>query len=230
VIHKTGVLDGIPAPDVLTGHVVTPDGEPRLHGYAVRADLARNASFADLGWLALTGELPTAAERAAFGVALTWLAPLHVGESPVHAAVLARVAGAPDVSLTGVAAVAIAHHTASEIATVQPLFAWLDGAGEVPPACVLADPDPDSLAAHDEVVRQSAGWFAVPLPARPTLGRVATAYAILHRLGVSDPLRLHALSAWARLPVVLAEAACTRSGGVSKYPLRLPDYTYVEGP
>jgi hypothetical protein len=59
---------------------------------------------------------------------------------------------------------------------------------------------------------------------------VAGAFALLLHLGIRDPLRLQALAAWARLPVVLAEAACARPGDVQSYPARLPDYRYEEGP
>ena len=59
---------------------------------------------------------------------------------------------------------------------------------------------------------------------------MAAAYALLHRLGISDPVRLHAFSAWARLPVVLAEAAHARAGAITGYPARLPDYAYTEEP
>lgn len=219
----TGLFDRIPFPDQLRGHVVDPRGERRIHGYAVQTDLARNVGFVDLAWLAITGELPTTPQRAALTVALTWLAPLHVGDGPAHAAVLARIAGTPDKVLAGVAAVALGQLIDQELAMLPALQAWLDGEGEPPAAALGADP------AYDAVVVESAAWFERPLPAQPTLTRVATAYALLLKLGVHEPLRLHALVTWARLPVVLAEAAYNRAGGVSTYPARLPDYQYVEG-
>jgi hypothetical protein len=223
-----GLLDHVPCASALVGHVVSPDPEPRLHGYEVRGDLAKNVSFLDLGWLALTGQLPTDAERAAVGRALAWLSPMHVGEGPAHAAVLTRVAGAPDAVLPGVVGVALGQHTAAEISTANQLFAWLEGREEAPAAWVVHEPNAADLAAHDDLVRASIDWFDVPLPARPVLTRVAGAYALFHRLGIVDPVRLHALSAWARLPVLLAEAACTRPGSIASYPTRLPDYEYVE--
>lgn len=58
-----GMFDELPFPDRLRGHVVTPEEEPRIHGYAVRADLANNISFLEMGWLALTGNLPTEKKR-----------------------------------------------------------------------------------------------------------------------------------------------------------------------
>lgn len=220
----TGLFDQVPFPERLRGHVVDPrEVDPRVHGYAVQADLAVHASFVEVGWLALTGDLPTAAQRAALEVALIWLMPVHVGEGAAHAGVLARIAGAPDAVLPGVVGTALGQQATAELAVAQEVFAWLDGGAQPPEAAQSDDP-----AAWDALVAASVDWFERPLPARPALGRVAGAYALLHRLGITDGLRLQAFAAWARLPVVLAEAARAQPGAVTTYPARLPDYCYVE--
>lgn len=228
-----GLLDGVRFPERLTGHVVEPVADPRVHGYAVQADLGRHVGFLDVGWLALTGELPTADERDALSLALTWLSPLHIGEAPTHAAVLARVAGAPDEALSAIATVALGQTIAAECRALAPFFAWLDEPpGRAPPAAAI-EPEPTSEQAQAlaALAVDSARWFgaARALPATPVLRRTAAAYALLHRLGIRDPLRLHALATWARLPAVLAEAACMPVGAVMRYPAKLPDYRYVEG-
>jgi len=227
-----GILDRVTTPDTLTAHVVAPGPDPRVHGYAVQADLARNIGFADLGWLALTGELPAEREHEALTRALLWLAPVHVGEAPGHAGVLARIAGAPDEVVPAVVAVALGQHIGAELRALAPMFAWLSGQLDEPSAIAVLGPDADPAErdAYAELVDASARWFGPEraLPAAPALTRVAAAYAILDRLGVGDRPRLHAFATWARLPIALAEAACTAPGAVLRYPLDLPPYRYCE--
>lgn len=228
-----GILDRVAFPPRLTAHVVEPTVDPRIHGYAVEADLMRNVGFVDMGWLALTGELPEAGEREALTTALILLAPMHVGEAPAHAGVLARVAGAPDEVTPAIAVVALGQWIAAEVLQLAPLFQWLrEPVGPPPAAAVLRDPTADQRERQREVAAASARWFGPErgLPDGPVLTRVATAYALLHRLGVGDPVRLQAFATWARLPVILAEAACTAPGAVHDYPGDLPPYRYVEDP
>lgn len=227
-----GVIDRVTFPEQLSANVVEPSRDPRLHGYAVQSDLGHNAGFVDVGWLALTGELPRGGEGEALSRALIWLAPLHVGESPTHAAVLARVAGAPDEALPAIAAVALGQAVAAECRELAPLFAWLDGPPGAPPPTIAVEPDPtlEQAEALVTLAADSARWFgeARALPPRPTLRRVAAGYALLHRLGIRDPFRRLAFATWARLPTVLAEAACVAPGSVMRYPTKLPDYRYIE--
>jgi hypothetical protein len=225
-----GVFDVVSFPDKLQGHVVDPGREPRIHGYAVRADLARHATLLELGWLSLMGELPSEAEREALQLALAWLSPLHVGQGPAHAAVLARVSGAPAEVVPAVAVAALGQWISEERQRLLPLFAWLDGQGEPPEAALQETPTEEDRALYAEIVAASARWFAQPLPASPVLSREAAAYAVLHRLGASDELVLQTLVTWARLPVVMAEACHARPGAVTTYPACLPPYRYVEAP
>lgn len=228
-----GLLDRVAFPARLTAHVVEPAADPRIHGYAVEADLARNVGLLDVCWLALIGELPTPTEREALTAALILLAPLHVGEAPAHAGVLARVAGAPDEVVPAIAVVALGQRIAAELRGLAALFAWLrEPAGPPPAPAVLADPTADQRERHRRLAAASARWFGPDraLPVDPVLTREATAYALLHRLGVGDPLRLQAFATWARLPVVLAEAAHAVPGAVTEYASDLPPYRYVEDP
>lgn len=228
-----GILDRVAFPARLTAHVVEPAADPRIHGYAVEADLARNVGFVDVGWLALTGELPDASEREALTTALILLAPVHVGEAPGHAGVLARVAGAPDEVVPAICVVALGQQIVAEVRGLAPLFRWLrEPVGPPPAAAVLVDPSDEQRERQRVVAAASSRWFGPDrgLPEDPVLTREATAYALLHRLGVADPLRLQAFATWARLPVVLAEAACTAPGAVHDYPGDLPAYRYVEDP
>ena len=226
-----GLLDRVVFSPRLTAHVVEPTADPRIHGYAVEADLARNVGFVDVGWLALTGELPDASEREALTTALILLAPLHVGEAPAHAGVLARVAGAPDEVVPAIAVIALGQRIAAELRAFAPLFQWLrEPVGPLPAVAVLAEPTDEQRERQRIVAAASARWFGPEraLPDAPVLTREATAYALLHRLGVADPPRLQAFATWARLPVILAEAACMASGAINEYPGDLPPYRYVE--
>jgi len=232
-----GIFDRFTFPDTLTASVVEPTADPRIHGYAVAADLARNVSFLDVGWLALTGELPSDRERAALSTALTLLAPLHAGDGPVHAAILSRIAHAPDEAVPGVATVALGQLTRDELRELGSFFTWLADprASELSRACPSAiEPEPTAAQAeaYAALVADSATWFGAEraLPASPVLRRVAAAHALLFQLGIRDALRLHALTIWARLPVVLAEAACTSPGAITTYASHLPAYLYVEDP
>lgn len=225
-----GLIDRVVFPDQLTASVVEPTPDPRIHGYAVQADLGHSAGFMDVAFLALTGELPTDSERAALSRALVWLAPLHVGEGPAHAAVLARVAGAPDEVVPAVSSVALGQHIAAELQALQPLFAWLSAPQGPPPASVV-EPAPTAAqqAAWERLCDDSLAWFG---PERSFSGaawrRQPAAWALLHRLGLTDTARLIALGTLARLPTILAEAACTAPGSVMRYPTNTPDYRYVE--
>ncbi|MFV8755017.1 hypothetical protein ACNOYE_31085 [Nannocystaceae bacterium ST9] len=227
-----GILDRVEFAPRLIAQVVEPCPDPRVHGYAVQADLGRAVDFLEFAWLALIGELPTREQREALSRALIWLAPLHVGEGPSHAAVVARVAGAPDEVVPAIAGVALGQHVAQQCRTLAPWFAWLDQpSGSIPEIAIEADPTPEQIEAHAALAADSARWFgaALGLPLAPVLGRAAAAHALLHRLGVREPIVVQAFASVACLPIALAEAARTRPGAVLSYATRVPAYRYVEG-
>ncbi len=229
----TGILDRVDFAERLTAQVVEPCADPRVHGYAVQADLGHSIDLLEFSWLALVGELPSAEARAALTRALIWLAPLHVGEGPTHVAVLGRVAGAPDEVLAGLVTVALGQHIASEQRSLAPWLAWLDDPNpsfDIPELAIEPSPTPEQVQAHAALAADSLRWFGPSreLPATPVLRRVAAGYALLHRLGLRDPLVVQALVTCARLPVALAEAARTRAGAVLSYATRVPNYRYVE--
>lgn len=228
---REGLFDRLTFPGRLTGRVASPGPDPRIHGYSVEQDLVWNIDFTALCFLSLSGELPSPGERAALSAALTLLAPLHVGEAPAHAAVLARIAGAPATVIPGVAALALGELSAAEQAELGALLRFLAGEAMAPPlSALLPEPTAEDEQSYERLRAASAAWLGEPLslPAGVVLGRVACGYALLARLGLGDPYRLVALSTLARLPGVLAEALCVRPGGVSAYPARLPAYQYVE--
>ena len=222
-----GPFDRAEWPARLAAHVVSPDEPARIHGYEVAGDLARHYGVADVTWLTLRGELPTASERAAFDAALVLLAPVHVGQAPAHAAVLARIAGAPPGANLAIGAVGLGEQAGHERAALAPWLAWLESPVGPVPACALTDaPDDDARRLLDERMR---GWFGPQrgLPDAP-LSRLACAHALLHRLGLRGALVVETVLVWARLPAVIAEAARVRAGAIRSYPTQLPDYQYVD--
>ena len=228
---REGLFDRLTFPERLTGRVASPGPDPRIHGYSVEQDLVWNIDFTALCFLSLTGELPSPGEREALSAALTLLAPMHVGEAPAHAAVLARIAGAPATVIPGVAALALGELSKAEQAELDGLARFLEGEASAPPeAALLPSPSVNDEQSYQRLRAASADWLGEPLalPGGVVLRRVACGHALLYRLGLGDPYRLVALSTLARLPCVLAEALCVRPGGVSAYPARLPAYRYVE--
>ncbi len=222
-----GLLDGVVFPTQLSAHVVEPADDPRIHGYAVQRELGHSVGFADVIWLSLCGELPNDVEREAFSRALTWLAPLHVADGSVHAGVLAKVAGAPEEVLPSIAALALAQRTMAELQALEPVFAWLaQRSAPLPEVAQGATSAEGWLQLCDDAKR----WFGERSPFNPWLvwKRDAAAWALLRLLGFEDRARLISFGVLARLPVALAEAACTASGSVMKYPTQTPAFRYVE--
>ncbi len=234
-----GPFDREAWPARLAAHVVSPDPDPRLHGYAVAGDLARFYGAIDVTWLVLRGELPTAAERAAFDAAMVLLAPVGVGEAPTHAAGLARIAGAPPAATIAISAVGLGEQARAEREAMADWWAWLDAPTAAIPACATGAAEAPATAAAPESREAQAArrwldgqlrsWFGADrgLPDQP-LTRLACGHAILHRLGLRGAVVLETVLVWARLPTVMAEAAAVRIGDVRGYPARLPDYQYAD--
>lgn len=220
-----GILDRVAFPTELGATVVEPGVDHRIHGFAVQTDLSRAVGFTEVIWLSLTGELPDEHELEAFTLAMIWLAPVHVGELPAHAAVLAKVAGAPEEMVPAIATVGLGQLIAAELADA----AWL-GNGAIPAHAVATELDESLARRWEEVCGLARRWFGERpwFDERVVLRRVPAALALLHELGIRDVPRLQALATIARLPVVLAEAACMPSGAVMRYPTSTPVYRYVE--
>lgn len=226
-----GLLDRVEFPRALTATVVEPTPDPRVHGYAVQAELGHQVGFLEVVWLSLTAELPTPAEREAFSRAMTWLAPLHVGEGPSHAAVLAKVAGAPSEVLPAISAVALGQQIASELAELAPVFQWLAVPNaDVPAIALEPSPTEGQLAGWQRLRADAATWFHTPTGFGAAVWRRnAAAWALLFHLGLRDAGRQQAVATIARLPIILAEAACGPPS-VKQYPTLTPTYVYEETP
>lgn len=123
-------FDQVSWPNTITARVVQPGEDPRIHGYAVSADLAKHYGFSDVVFLTLTGELPTDEQSAKFARALILLSAISVGEAPSHAASLARVCDGSDSAVIGTAAIALSEQARVAVAERQhPAFALLAECG-----------------------------------------------------------------------------------------------------
>lgn len=208
-------------PERLTARVVAPGPDPRIHGYSVGDDLGRHYGFAEVVFLALTGELPDRAAGLAFERALIFAAPVTIAEAPSHAAALARLCSAKPSSVAAVAAIGLAEQSRHRLGELGPLLAWLrEGRpGDAPGAA----PDPRTAALHEAL--RSAGARVndrdrdLPLP--------AALLATFHDLGLREPWQLEAVFTIARWPVAMAEAMSNAPGALGTYPIRLPPFELV---
>ena len=224
----SGPLDAAEWPEKLTARVVTPGARPRLHGYDVEADLARHYSFTETVLLALTGELPTAAEARAFDVVLQFAAPASAQEAPTHATILARICMASTSQMQGVAAIALAEQARVLVTKHQRWIEMLAGPlSEVPPeVCATTDGERESV---ERLRRSLYGTLDVPALSHD-LDRAAAVLATLHACGLRSAEAMECALVMARLPVAMAEALSTPSGSHRQYPVQLPRIAYTEEP
>lgn len=121
-----------PWPAKLTARVVSEGTDPRIHGYSVASDLARNYRFSDVVYLSLTGELPSDEQSRTFERALILLSPISIAEAPSHAASLARVCDGSNSAVIGTGAIALAEQARFVIAEHREFLAELSRSGATP--------------------------------------------------------------------------------------------------
>jgi hypothetical protein len=214
--------------DRLVARVVAPGLRPRLHGYDVRADLARHYGFADVVFLAATGELPpTASVARAFEACLVSLSPAPVAEAPTHLAVITRLCGGPTPGVLGTGAVGLAQQANDVVTRHAALLAWLDHPQGPLPGCAFARDDDErdaglaiSAAAESAGIPSPLGGYAV--------GPDAAALAVFHSCGLRAPHQLATVYLVARLPALAAEAFAASPADLRRYPIDLPRYSYED--
>lgn len=220
--HRGPIEDGT-WPERLQGHVVDPGPPVRVHGYAAVEDLARHHGFAELTLLAFTGELPSSERVVMCELAWSLLAPIDVGASPTHAALLARMLVAPAASVVALAAATVSEEAAALLEQHGP---WLRRCSEllrVDPATREGD------AVLVATMRARLGDSSATLPwLREAASAEAAALALLQACGLREPLQLIAVVVQARLPCVIAEAERHVPRRLSHYPIQQPPFDYVE--
>jgi hypothetical protein len=224
-----GPLDDALWPDKLKARVTTPGPNPAVHGYSVEGDLACHYAWADGVLLALTGELPTQEQAAAFEVALHFLSPAPVNEAPTHAVVVARICNVTTSAMVGTAAIALGEQAHAVVAAHAELLARLEES---------AGANAGSWPAADEDERASVARLRAALRARGValacldqdLGRNPALMATLWFAGLTRPEQIESAFTIARLPAALAEAFATPSHSYRDYPVLLPFVTYRDPP
>lgn len=225
---RDGPIEAHPWPETLTARVVTPGARPRLHGFDVEQDLARHYSFGELVLTALTGEAPEPATGRAFEVCLAFLAPICVAEAPCHAARLAQNSGARPCGVLATGAVGLTEQARWVIEEHGELLAWLGGEGKALPARYKAIDSGDRKAVQRlRRALEATGVTDEVLSQDPT--RTTALLAVLYRCGLTRAEQLETVWVLARLPALAAESFSARAGAIRDYPLRLPEFEYVEG-
>jgi hypothetical protein len=220
-----GPLDDAPWPEKLKARVTTPGPDPAIHGYSVEGDLARHYGWAEGVLLALTGELPTEQQAAAFEVALHFLSPAPVNEAPAHATVVARICDVTTSAMAGTAAIALAEQAHAVVLRHAGLLAALD-AGARAGAAEWAAVDDDERASVARL-RAALRERGVVLPSLDAdVGRTPALLATLWFAGLTRAPQIEAAFTLARLPTALAEAFATPSHSYRDYPVLLPPVSY----
>ena len=218
-----GALDDTPWPTTLRAHAVDRAADDdRLHGYAALGDLARHYSFSDTIYLALVGDLPDERASRLFQVACHACCTISVAEAPAHIAVLARLSGAQLGAAVSAGLVAAADRADQLVASHAGLLAWLDAPTE-------------ALAAEfvDETARP---WTSTLLAAigtdttsvRPEMSRVAATLALFHSAGLRSAEAIAAAMIAAASSSIAAESLATGPADLGKYPVKMPEFRYVE--
>lgn len=220
-------IDDTEWPDQLTAHVVKPGPDPRLHGYSVRADLARHYSFPEVALLALTGRLPTEDEGAAFSIALVWLSPISVAEAPSHAAVIAKICGGRNAQILATGAVGLTEQARFVCEAHASLLNWLADPALHFPAEAQSNGDTAQSEIADFIGLLPPSFRELPVFKHdPSL--TAALLAVLHRCGLHSADQIEAAWALSRFASMAAESMAARVGDYRNYPTNTPIYVYRE--
>ena len=233
-MRPDGPVESYAWPEKLEARVVAPGEAPRLHGYDVEGDLCANYSFSETLLLSLTGELPDEMQAAAFDVALQFLSPLSIAHAPTHAAVLARISGAPLGSVAAIAVVTLAERAREIVQEHAPFIAWLERWSVDPTAKLTPEfgPTSDADRASADRLQRALADRGVPSSARPAgheLGRTPALLAALHFSGLKVAEQLEAAFVMGGLASTLAEARAWKFSEFRDYPMNLPRFVYEEG-
>jgi hypothetical protein len=223
----SGPLEETSFPETLSARVVTPGDEPRIHGYDVERDLSVHYRNAEIAFLSLTGELPTAEAAILFETASAFLAPVSVAHASTHSAVLARLCGASTSTTIGTAAIGLGEQARVLLDDHAELLVWLAN----PTATLPARYGATDAADRASVARlaDSLGRHGISLPVLsldPT--RSAALIAVLYAAGITRREQMEAAVVVARIPAALAEAFGESVANFRTYPTNLPLFQYEE--
>jgi len=212
--------------------VTTPGDRPRLHGYDVSEDLMAHYGFGEVLLLALRGCPPTVTEGRACELALIRWVPAPVSQAPTHAAVLARLAGAPEAGVLAVGLMGLIEQARHLVEQQLPVLERFNDCGEALdarqielPATARARTKAATSAVAGLAHALPAG-FEVPLLARGPSLELAI-LAVLHRCKLTQSWQLQTALVCARAPALAAEAQSHQPGQLAQYAMNQPPF--VEG-
>jgi hypothetical protein len=213
-----GALDDTAWPVRLRGRAVAcEEGDDRLFGYAVLEDVARNYRFSDLVYLGITGQLPDPVSSQRFAVALCAAAPVSVAEASSHAGVLARLSGSTFGSALATGLLIATDRARHVVASHGGLLAWLAAPVDRPPM----------ESADDRAwIANLAAAAELELPA---VGRQGALLALFYAAGLRQPEHFEAAIVAAQVATLSAEALQTGPHHLGEYPVKTPEFRYVEG-
>jgi hypothetical protein len=225
--RPNGPIEDGSSPTEIEAHVITPGPNPHLHGFSVEGDLAIHYRFPELVQVALTGAAPDEAKGRAFDIALQFLAPLAIAEAPAHAAVLARVCGAPSSSILAVTCIALAERARQVIAEHGDLLAWLDTDSDELPARYRSNSADDAACVDRLRIALASAGVEVPRLAGG-LKRLTALFMTLHFADLRRPEQLETALVMASLAPTMAEAMSHTSASFAEYPINVPAFIYEE--
>jgi hypothetical protein len=224
--RPNGPIEDHTFPSTIEAHVVSPGANPRIHGFCVEGDLSLNYRYPELVLISLTGNAPDEKQGRAFDIALQFLAPLAVAEAPTHAAVLARICGAPSSSILAVACVALTERARHVVAEHAELLAWLTKGGPVPARCRGESEEDRACLARLQKALARGGVEIAGLELGLT--RWAALFVTLHFAGLRRPDQYEAVLVMASVAPTMAEAQAHAPGAFAQYPMDLPAFVYEE--
>ena len=226
--QRIGPIDDLPWPERLKASVVQPGPHPRIQGFDVERDLAREYSFAEVVLITLTGDAPDRARGRAFEIAMTFLAPISVAEAPSHAAAVARLCGARTSGFVATGAVALAEQARWIVAAHADLLEWLDRPATAFPSHHRTDRNSDADAVRHlrDALPEPAASHAVFL-SQPTL--MASLLSVVHFCGLTSPDQLEIVLTTSRFAAMASEGLAAEPGSFRTYPANLPAFRYDGG-
>lgn len=217
-----GALDDTPWEQQLLARAFeTVADDDRLHGYAVLGDISRHYTFSDICYLAITGELPNKESSSLFHSALCSCMAVSAGQAPAHIAILSRLSGTTMAGAIAAGMAAIAHDVANIVTFHAPLLPW------------LANPQTTIPAQFTTLDREWVTTLinALPLPCtlvRSEMTRSAAVIALFYASGVCSPEQVQAAMMMARCCGLPAEPLLTGPEHLGQYPVKVPEFRYVE--
>jgi hypothetical protein len=226
-IRLRGPLEVGSWPETLQARVVTPEAEPKVHGYDAESDLALYYSWIDLSFLALTGELPSASVSAALNVVAIFLSPVSTAHASTHATVLSRLCGATTSETVGVAAIAMGERSRRILEEHEAWIQWCANRTGPFPEQFRGRCEAD-VKSVDRLRRalESTGIEVPGLELSPT--RTAALILVLYFCGIRRRQQLEAVFSLFALPCAVAEAFGEKVGNFGNYPINLPTFELEE--